>query len=370
MDRFLLAHARADTCRSVLDACLGQLEAIPPEANLGFVYATDACAGELGSMLRELKTHTGVAHWVGTVGMGICASGQEYYDGPALAVLLGAFAPDSFRMLRSIEDASQPALTQGRSHATDLQVAIVHGDPRNNRLPGLIESLPERLGNGYVVGGLTSSTSHYYQIADDITEGQLSGVVFDNKVAIVTGLSQGCTPIGPVHEVSEAQRNIAVRIDDRPALDVFYEDIGEILARDLRRVAGYIFAAFPVQGTDTGDYLVRNLVGIDPTQRLLAIGDHLQQGAPIMFCRRDGQSAVEDMQRMLEDVKSRVTGTVRGGVYFSCVGRGRSLFGDDSEELKFITAALGDVPLVGFYANGEISGQRLYGYTGVLTLFL
>ena len=31
--------------------------------------------------------------------------------------------------------------------------------------------------------------------------------------------------------------------------------------------------------------------------------------------------------------------------------------------------ALGDVPLAGFYANGEISHNRLYGYTGVLTLF-
>jgi small ligand-binding sensory domain FIST len=53
----------------------------------------------------------------------------------------------------------------------------------------------------------------------------------------------------------------------------------------------------------------------------------------------------------------------------SCLGRGANLFGDDSEELKQIRDELGDFPLVGFYANGELSQNRLYGYTGVLTLF-
>ena len=54
----------------------------------------------------------------------------------------------------------------------------------------------------------------------------------------------------------------------------------------------------------------------------------------------------------------------------SCLARGPALFGDDSQELKTIRDALGDFPLVGFFANGEISHNRLYGYTGVLTLFL
>ena len=30
---------------------------------------------------------------------------------------------------------------------------------------------------------------------------------------------------------------------------------------------------------------------------------------------------------------------------------------------------LGDVPLVGFFAGGEIARHHLYGYTGVLTVF-
>ena len=190
-------------------------------------------------------------------------------------------------------------------------------------------------------------------------------------VPVQSGLTQGCSPIGPVHTVTDSQQNVLIRIDDRPALDVFKEDIGEVLARDLRRVAGYIFAALPVSGSDTGDYMVRNLVGIDPDARALAIGELISPGDRIMFCRRDHDSAVEDMRRMLGGLKRRVgNGQVRGGLYFSCCGRGPNQFGPGSAELQIVTEELGAFPLVGFFANGEISNNRLYGYTGVLTLFL
>ena len=89
-----------------------------------------------------------------------------------------------------------------------------------------------------------------------------------------------------------------------------------------------------------------------------------------MFCRRDGTSAIDDMQRMLAGIKAGFTGVPKGAVYYSCLGRGESLFGADSAELKMISHALGEIPLVGFFANGEISHNRLYGYTGVLTVFL
>lgn len=74
---------------------------------------------------------------------------------------------------------------------------------------------------------------------------------------------------------------------------------------------------------------------------------------------------------MLERLKQRIGGSsIRGGIYVSCLGRGRHQFGEDSEELRLIGDTLGDFPLVGFFANGELYNGRLYGYTGVLTLFL
>jgi small ligand-binding sensory domain FIST len=89
-----------------------------------------------------------------------------------------------------------------------------------------------------------------------------------------------------------------------------------------------------------------------------------------MFCKRDTKTAHEDMKRMLESIRKGMYARPRGGVYYSCMGRGASLFGPNSEELKLIREALGEFPLVGFFCNGEISHNRLYGYTGVLTLFV
>jgi small ligand-binding sensory domain FIST len=195
-------------------------------------------------------------------------------------------------------------------------------------------------------------------------------VLFSDSVAVATRLTQGCTPLGPRHVITACQRNVIMSLDGRPALDVFKEDIGEALAQDLNRVGGTIFAGLPVAGSDTGDYLVRNLVGIDPANRLVAVGEMLEPGTGVMFCRRDRDTARDDMARMLDSIGKGLYAKPRGGVYYSCLGRGAGLFGPDSAELKMIHAALGDFPLAGFFCNGEISHNRLYGYTGVLTLFV
>ena len=131
-----------------------------------------------------------------------------------------------------------------------------------------------------------------------------------------------------------------------------------------------IYVAFPIAHTDTGDYLVRNLMGIDLERGWISVGEMIEAGRSLMFCRRDHAAAEQDLRRMLADLKARAEGSAKAAVYYSCVARGPNLFGPDSEELKMIRDELGDIPLVGFFANGEISNNRLYGYTGVLALFL
>ena len=115
---------------------------------------------------------------------------------------------------------------------------------------------------------------------------------------------------------------------------------------------------------------MRNLVGIDPARKLVAVGEAVRPGAQVMFCRRDRGTASDDLVRMLDSIRDGLYRQPRGALYFNCLGRGPSLFGDNSEELRIIADALGEVPLVGFFCSGEISHNRLYGYTGVLTLFL
>ena len=363
MSKFISAHATNASWQTALQDCMQQLAEVPDEYRLGFLYVTDFYAGDLARIQRELKAHTGVPHWVGTVGHAICCTGKEYFEEPAMVIMLADFPEDSFKLFTSPDDL--PAVKQA-----GLQFGIVHGDPRNGQLAEAIENITDKLGDAYLVGGLTSSSSYYYQLADEICEGQFSGVILSDSIPVVSGLTQGCSPIGPTHTLTECEGNYAVSIDHRPALDILKEDIGEILARDLNRIGGYIFAGFPVSGSDTGDYMVRNLMGVDPDHGVLAIGEYLQTGSSLMFCRRDGRTAVDDLQRMLTHVKQRLTGKPRGGLYFSCMGRGQHMFGEVSKEMQLIQEQLGDVPLAGFYANGEIAGQHLYGYTGVLTLFL
>jgi small ligand-binding sensory domain FIST len=364
---FRFAHAADADWRSAAEACLPALSG--PPASLGFLYVTDLLTEHLPDILEFFRQRTGAAHWVGTVGIGICASGREYLDEPAMAVMLGEFSSASFKVfanLRSLDDLGGKRFACGDRPAN---FAIVHADPRNNDVPELIAGLAGKLESGFVVGGLSSSRQQNPQIADKITEGGVSGVLFADDVTIATRLTQGCSPIGPKRVITQSQRNIIVKIDDRPALDVLKEDVGERLARDLNRLGGVIFAGLPITGTDTGDYLVRNLVGIDPARGIVAIGDLVENGMPIMFCRRDTASATDDMTRMLESMKKGLYTRPRGGVYYSCLGRGANLFGPESEELQMIHAAFGEFPLVGFFCNGEISHNRLYGYTGVLTLF-
>jgi small ligand-binding sensory domain FIST len=358
--------------------CLAALAAQGPiptgEAGLGFVYVTDRLGAHLSEIVDHLRLSTGLKHWVGTVGIGIVGhdgdSAAEYFDAPAMAAMVADLPADSFRLFEQAEMGTGAFAKQhGRwIESRGAQVGIVHGDPRSHRLPAILESLAGASGL-YLVGGLASSRGRYALAADTVGEGGVSGVMLAGGVAVATGLSQGCSPIGPVHTVTACDSNIVMRIDDRPALDVFKEEIGEVLARNLNRAAGYIFAALPVKASDTGDYMVRNLVGVDPAKGWIAIGDLVSEGDPILFTRRDKPSAEADLDRMLVKLKQRTAGPIRGGVYFSCLSRGVNLFGPDAAETRRITAQLGDFPLVGFFANGEISHDRLYAHTGVLALF-
>ncbi|MEC7648867.1 MAG: FIST N-terminal domain-containing protein [Pseudomonadota bacterium] len=369
---FLVAHASAAEWKDAAAEIIVSLKNVTAEHRLGFLYVTDDYADSLKDISVFLKENTGVPHWVGTVGFGICAPATEYFGKAAMAVMIAPIPEDAFRTFNGVKSDVSAVVSNLQEWIGDTPPLIVtHADPRNQNVPEIIEDL-SRETNGFLIGGLTASRGAHPQLAEDVAEGEVSGVMMSlEAVPVAAALTQGCSPIGEIHRITSCEQNILIEIDGKPALDVFKEDIGEILARDLSKVAGYIFAALPVSGSDTGDYLVRNLTGIDPEQGLLAIGEYVEPGDHIMFCRRDHDSAVEDMRRMLGDLRKRAgNAPIRGGLYYSCCARGPNQFGENSEELALIAEELGDFPLVGFFANGEISNNRLYGYTGVLTLFL
>jgi small ligand-binding sensory domain FIST len=334
-------------------AALGPL---PAGANLGFCYVTEPAARDLPEILEVLRRRTGIEAWSGTIGLGICGAGEEVFEKPALSVLVGAFPGDSFRLFEApiAGDAQRWVATKNPI------AAFVHGDPRAPELPELIGALAHDTPL-FLVGGLNAARGK---------ETGLSGVLFGPELEITTGLTQGCSPIGPIHRITAADENVIIEVDERPALEVLKEEMGELLARDLRRIAGQIHAAFPVPGSDTADYLVRNIIGLDPRSGVIGVASDVAIGDAILFCRRDPASALQDLDRMLATLKRRLGNKPpKGGLYVSCVARGPNLFGPGSVELTHVRDTLGEFPLAGFFANGEICNDRLYGYTGVLTLF-
>lgn len=372
-DDFRAAHATAPAWRDAASAVLVELGDITPRHQLGFLYVTDSFADALNDIAEFFQQMTGVRQWVGTVGLGVVGMGKEYFDEPAMSVMVAPIEDGAFRLFTDVEGDIESICKDNADWLAmaDTPLAVVHADPRVGDITGRIESLASAT-NGFLAGGLTASRSRFAQLAGDVKEGVVSGVMLSlHQVPVQLGLTQGCSPIGPTRRITGSKENILTTIDDRPALEVLKEDIGEVLARDLRRIGGYIFAALPVLGSDTADYLVRNLTGIDQETGAIAIGEMVETGDPIMFCRRDPDTAVEDLKRMLKDLKRRAgDGTIKGGLYFSCVARGPNQFGPDSAELGTIRDELGEFPLAGLFANGEISNDRLYGYTGVLALFL
>jgi small ligand-binding sensory domain FIST len=170
--------------------------------------------------------------------------------------------------------------------------------------------------------------------------------------------------------VSRSQGRILFSLDERPAFDVLREDVGATPNADPRSWLANIHAAIPIVGSDRADYVVRNIVGIGPEHGLVAIADTIGPSDRMMFVRRDPDSAERDLHRMLTDLKSRSPVKPAAGLYFSCLARGPNLFRDNAHELKAIQTAFGDIPIAGFFGNGEIAHDRLYGYTGVLTLII
>jgi small ligand-binding sensory domain FIST len=339
MKAFAFAHG--SDWRACVDA-LGR-----PGRGLGFVYFSDALVGEADKILDSLKNQTGVREWIGTVGTGVLATGTEYQDGPAMAAMVADVEPFS------VFSGRAPLKASG-------SFGIVHADPAAPDLPGLVSDMSAKVSTGYIVGGVSSSRSRTVQIANEVLSGGLSGAVLGEDVAVATRLTQGCTPYPGRFRVTEGEDNLIARLDGRPALEALLDAVaGE---------KNQLLVGLPVPGSDTGDYTARNIVGVDPKSGVVAIGDLVEPGMEILFCKRDAAAAKKDLQNILLSLKEAVP-EPRGALYYSCVARGEHMFGRRGAELDLVKRSLGEVPLVGFFCNGEISRDRLYGYTGVLTVF-
>jgi small ligand-binding sensory domain FIST len=359
-------------------AARGALKGEPVPFTLGWCYLSDYYAPEAEAILDELRLRMPGVAWVGTAGVGVAASGVEYIDEPALVLMVAPLARASFRLFSGRQPL--PAASSGFVAHT----ALVHAEGSTPDLQELLHELSTRTATGYLFGGLSSARNRPLHMADGVLTGGLSGVAFGPEVGLVSRVTQGCQPIGPVRKVTEGARNFVISLDGRPALDCVLQDLGlhrnstdDELAQALSTtLVGLVTAAEDVPmrpGQFGADTVVRHLVGVDRQQQVLAIADRIEPGMRLAFCTRNAEAARVDLVRIATEIRDEVeSGEARrmaGALYVSCSGRGGPHFGARHAELQMVREALGDVPLVGFFAGGEIARHHLYGYTGVLTVF-
>ncbi|HUN91415.1 MAG TPA: FIST N-terminal domain-containing protein [Burkholderiaceae bacterium] len=415
--QFRYAHAAHPDWSTAVGTCIARLQeqAGDPRfmrgANLGFLYVSDGLLAHVDEILATLRARTAVPSWVGATGIGICATGTEYVNEPAIAVMLAKFAPGQINVFSGTQ--RPPALgARTESGADAAYTALVHADPATGDLPELINDMAGRVQSGYVFGGIASSRSENGRcamIADRVLSGGLSGVVFASDVGLASRVTQGVFPFS-AHDAGSGQRrvtraknNVILELDDRSALDVLLEDAGireraavpnddvpRLLAAGERNRLqelgrrGLFVGIEPDRSdgyrerTPRSDYVVRHVVALDPRTRSVSIAAPIEADQLLRFCTRDENAARRDLVRICSEIRehlherSESSGApveARGAVYVSCLGRGCHMFGEQSEELRVIQSQLGDVPLVGFYANGEIGSASLYAFTGVLTVF-
>ena len=419
MKLFPYGHATHPQWEMAAGLVLAQLRAhmaLPEYASaphLGLLYITDHYASHASEILAHLSAELPeVTDWAGTVGVGIAANNVEYFDEPALTVMLCDIAPEHYRVFSGVAPLVQ-AGTTGSQFVP--HTALLHADAQTPDVPELIAELAQRTASGYVFGGLAASRTDVVQFAlkgdgnmagqgkaSGVFHGGLSGVAFDADVAMVSRVTQGCLPVSKVHTITSADNHLVLTLDDEPALAVLKRDLNIDLADAqpaIAKVRATLVGLAPEHDPAvkrTGEFddavLVRHILGLDPARDAVAVAQSVDVGMRFTFCQRNAAAARADLTRICAEIREALepeemaadladalsadtsinphpARRMAGAIYVSCAGRGGPHFGGPSAEMHIVRRALGDVPLVGFFAGGEIAHQALHGYTGVLTVF-
>lgn len=423
MKLFPSGHATHPQWRMAAGLVLAQLRAqmaLPEYASsptLGLLYITDHYAADAQDILDHLSAELPeVTDWSGTVGIGVAANNAEYFDEPGISLMLCALPSDQYRVFSGVAPLGSAEMAGFEAHT-----ALVHADPQTPELADLIGEMAGRTDTGYLFGGLSSGRQGALQFAvggngnikghgaaGGVFSGGLSGVVFAEGVRLVSRVTQGCQPfarrgVPRQREITEADGNLILQLDGVAALDVLLDDLQVSLDAPQEAIDSVrnTLVGLADAGSDglrrTGDLgadvRVRHIIGLDPTRRGIAIAEPVEAGMRMTFCRRNAQAARADLMRICAEIREELepeeqtlavasavaageaeaaphpARRIAGAVYVSCSGRGGPHFGAPSAELQIVRHALGDVPLVGFFAAGEIARNHLYGYTGVLTVF-
>jgi small ligand-binding sensory domain FIST len=351
-------------------------------ADLILTFFTADHAPAADKLAGALRTAGRTDTVVGASGAGVLTGEGEIEGRAGLAVLAVAadnlhIHPFLYRPLRGREGAVGAEVARAAREAS-LLVALPDSynfEPRAFFRGAEQAGFAPMVGAGAAENGTLGKT---FQLAGDtVASNALAGFTLAGDFSAAVDVTQGCQPITPPMTITKTDGNLILEIDHKPAFEAFAKVLKGPLAENLGRALAFIFAGLPADRRKNeiapGEYLVRNIIGLDPEKGVLAVADEIFEGERICFTLRDGERARDDLEQMLERQAARLGGKPPAfGMYFNCCARGRSLYGLEDIDSAFIHRALGDFPLIGVFGGFEIGplGQRnhLFAYTGVLAL--
>jgi small ligand-binding sensory domain FIST len=397
---------------AVMEAVDKAKTALGQTADLALVFISDAFASEYSRLTPLLQAQLGSIPILGCGGGGVIgqsASGrpQEIEDEPALSLTLAALPdvqihpfhlrPEELPDLDSSPDRWVNAL--GVDPAENPHFILL-GDSMSARINDLLQGLDYAYPQAVKVGGLTAGVSALggsglFCKGRLLREGTI-GVALSGNIAVETIVAQGCRPVGPLLRVAESDRHVLLRVEAHPdgerwetaavdtkaqtALEALHRALDTLDEQDRTKAQnalsiGIVRDEFK-SNVETGDFLIRNLIGVDPRIGAIAIGDRIRPGQRVQFHLRDAEASAEDLEMLLIDYQEKTAqhpSPPAGALLFDCLGRGERFYDRPNFDTQLFRQYLATTPIGGFFCQGEIgpigNATFLHGYTAVIALF-
>jgi small ligand-binding sensory domain FIST len=327
---------------------------------------------------------------LGCSGGGVLAAGREIEEDRAFA-MVGAklpgvrltplvVRPGDFVDLESacprVAEVAASAAAKKRDWTTHF---VVLPDPFSCPAQTLISELDRLFPRSVKIGGLASGArqpgGNLLWAGGEAVHGGAVALALEGEVTIDTIVAQGCKPIGLPLFVTAGHGHVIRELDGRRPLDLLRELYEASSPGDRELFRGSLFVGVVMREGESeygpGDFLIRNLVQLDGETGVMAIAADVREGSVVQFHLRDAETSAEDLRHHLSD--SSIGGVPAGALLFSCLGRGRHLYGTPDHDSQMFTARYGRVPMGGFFCNGEIGPVHgrtfLHGYTSSFGLF-
>jgi small ligand-binding sensory domain FIST len=357
------------------------------QAHISFVFASPHHLKTLSNFLSVVQERLSSHTLLGCTGGGVIGNRHEVENRPALA-LLAAHLPGVMVTPFHIEQAdleeswSETYWRQRFAVSADAQPTfILLPDPFSIDAQKLLEtfntSFPQRPVLGGLASGGQSPNSCALFLNHEVVHGAV-GAVLTGNFRLRTVVSQGCKPIGQPQIITRCEGQIIHELGGRPALEVLRETIGDLSPEDqaLARTAllmGRVIDEYKDE-FERGDFLIRTLMGADPTSGAIAVGDTFRAGQTVQLHVRDAMTAREDLHHLMESLTPEMAARpARGALLFSCNGRGAHLYGEPDHDSRVVTETTGAIPMAGFFCNGEIgpigNTNFLHGFTASIGIF-